>query len=345
MWLLSAPHGIFLHYSSIGVPHMNFLNLEYFVVIAEELSISAAAQHLHISQQALSRHISKLEDELGTSLFVRAHPLALTKEGQAFYETAKEILRLKGQYDQDLKKNISIPSTIRIGIGNTVGRSLLPNVLPDFFASYPNVPLRFIEDAPEHLKKAVNYDGLDLVIGSISNLPKSYKVIQLCEKHQLLIVPKAIMNAVFPDNADEMRRAFSAGYADMSVFADAPFIRMDRNYAAGRIQNEYYRLFDISPNHCLEMINSDVAFQLACSGCGILIYSKFFFDTIEASHRELYLQQVDVFQLPPLRGIDTICAYYPRDRHLSAPAQKFVQICQSFFRIYNETHPPLSGRV
>lgn len=314
---------------------MNFLNLEYFVVIAEELSISTAAQHLHISQQALSRHISKLEEELGITLFVRAHPLVLTKEGQNFYETAKEILRLKSQYDRDLKKNISIPPTIRIGIGNTIGRSLLPKVLPDFFEKFPNILLRIVEDAPEHLKKSVNYDGIDLVIGSISDLPKSYKVVQLCEKRQLLIVPKAIMNAVFPHNADEMRQKFLSSYADMSVFADAPFIRMDRNYAAGRIQNEYCRYFGISPTNRVEMINSDVAFQLAVSGCGILVYSKFFFDTMDAAHRKLYLQHVDVFQLPPLRGIDTICAYYPRDRYLSAPAQAFIQICQDFFRTYN----------
>ena len=41
---------------------MNFLNLEYFLVAAEELNFTRAAKRLYISQQSLSNHIAKLEE-------------------------------------------------------------------------------------------------------------------------------------------------------------------------------------------------------------------------------------------------------------------------------------------
>ena len=48
---------------------MNLLNLEYFLIAAEELNFTRAAKRLHIAQQSLSNHIAKLEDHFGTPLF------------------------------------------------------------------------------------------------------------------------------------------------------------------------------------------------------------------------------------------------------------------------------------
>lgn len=50
---------------------MNFQNLEYFLAAAEEPSLTRAAERLHISQQALSNQIARLEEELGCRLFAR----------------------------------------------------------------------------------------------------------------------------------------------------------------------------------------------------------------------------------------------------------------------------------
>lgn len=50
---------------------INFLNLEYFLVAAEELNFTKAAKRLYISQQSLSNHISNLEKEFDIALFHR----------------------------------------------------------------------------------------------------------------------------------------------------------------------------------------------------------------------------------------------------------------------------------
>ena len=60
---------------------INFLNLEYFLVAAEELSFTKAARRLFISQQSLSSHIANMEKELDIALFHRTSPLTLTYAG------------------------------------------------------------------------------------------------------------------------------------------------------------------------------------------------------------------------------------------------------------------------
>ena len=60
---------------------INFLNLEYFLVAAEELNFTRAAKKLFISQQSLSNHISNLEKEFDVVLFNRTSPLTLTYAG------------------------------------------------------------------------------------------------------------------------------------------------------------------------------------------------------------------------------------------------------------------------
>ena len=67
---------------------INFLNMKYFLVVAEARSFSAAAKQLYISQQTLSAHIAQIEEEIGTQLFERTRPLTLTPAGERFHRGA-----------------------------------------------------------------------------------------------------------------------------------------------------------------------------------------------------------------------------------------------------------------
>ena len=77
---------------------MNFLHLKYFLLVAEELNITRAAERLYISQQSLSNHISNMEKELDVKLFTRSPKLSLTYAGDLLVETATQILDLHSQY-------------------------------------------------------------------------------------------------------------------------------------------------------------------------------------------------------------------------------------------------------
>ena len=144
---------------------MDFTLLKSFIAVADEKSFSTAARHLFLSQQSLSKQIAKLEEELGTPLFLRSRPLGLTRDGKLFYDTAKEMLRLKQQYEESSSRSLGEAQFVHIGVEHTVARAVLPHVLPRFVSENPDTFLKLNEASPEVLQKAVSHDGVDLVIG------------------------------------------------------------------------------------------------------------------------------------------------------------------------------------
>lgn len=74
---------------------MEIRTLRYFWTIAEEGTVSKAAEALHITQPTLSRQIKELEEELGTELFIRGRrQIQLTEAGMFLKSCAEEILEL-----------------------------------------------------------------------------------------------------------------------------------------------------------------------------------------------------------------------------------------------------------
>lgn len=85
---------------------MNFRNLQYFYVTAKELNFTKAADQLHIVQQSLSYHISKLEEEFGQPLFDRNIPMALTPAGVRVRRKTPFLVHLKRPILGQLKRPI-----------------------------------------------------------------------------------------------------------------------------------------------------------------------------------------------------------------------------------------------
>lgn len=102
---------------------INFLNLEYFLVAAEELNFTKAAKKLFISQQSLSNHISNMEKEFDVILFNRTTPLTLTYAGQALKAKARQMLELRDETYRELSdiKDFSV-GQLTLGLSHTRGR-------------------------------------------------------------------------------------------------------------------------------------------------------------------------------------------------------------------------------
>jgi DNA-binding transcriptional LysR family regulator len=98
---------------------MDLRRVKAFIAVAETLSVTKAAERLHISQPPLSRHIHQLEEELGVTLFVRhRHGVTLTEAGRRLLDKARAVDAAASQFALTARQvSRGEANEIRIGIG------------------------------------------------------------------------------------------------------------------------------------------------------------------------------------------------------------------------------------
>jgi LysR family nitrogen assimilation transcriptional regulator len=122
---------------------MEFRSLRYFVQIAELGSITAAAQRLRVSQPSLTRHLHKLEQDLGVALFVRAHRgVELTAAGHSLMERGIRILGDVDRVSRELRLESDEPEgKVVLGITPTLCPVLVPQLVARIRRDYPKIEL------------------------------------------------------------------------------------------------------------------------------------------------------------------------------------------------------------
>ena len=313
---------------------MDFALLKSFIAVAEEKSFSTAAKHLFISQQTLSKQIAKLEEELDTALFVRSRPLSLTPDGKQFFQVSKQIIQLKQQFEESSSRSISRAHFIHMGNEHTIARALLPHILPSYVREHPDTYVKVSEESPDVLQKAIVYEGVDLVIGSLCNIPDNYEVLELCPKEHVLVVPKSIMEEINAHNA-------LAGHCgeegvDLSIFQCAPFIKLSKAGSGGRALNSYLKYYDVNVRFVCEVSNVENAFQLANGGLGIFIYPRIFWDMMAPELQEDYLNNLYILPLAQLPDIEPVCAYYNKESGLHGKTSELLDVIKDFFDKYQK---------
>jgi LysR family transcriptional regulator, nitrogen assimilation regulatory protein len=122
---------------------MEIRSLRYFVQIAELGSVTAAAKRLRVAQPSLTRHLHKLEDDLGVALFVRAHRgVELTAAGRSLLERSARILGDVDRVSRELRLEGNEPSgKVVLGITPTLCPVLLPQLIARLQRDYPKIEL------------------------------------------------------------------------------------------------------------------------------------------------------------------------------------------------------------
>ncbi|MCF6236835.1 MAG: LysR family transcriptional regulator [Gammaproteobacteria bacterium] len=154
---------------------MNTTDLKTFVTIAECGSFSKAASLLHLTQPAISKRISSLEQSLNIRLFDRiARKTKLTEAGQMLLQRAQKIL-LDLEDTRRLITNISshVGGKLSLGISHHIGLHRLPPILKQYTQQYPDVKLdlKFIDS--EAACQAVEKNELEIAVVTLPNQPSN----------------------------------------------------------------------------------------------------------------------------------------------------------------------------
>ncbi|MEM7693318.1 MAG: LysR family transcriptional regulator [Pseudomonadota bacterium] len=163
---------------------LRFRDLEYFIAIAAEGSLSRAAEACGISQPTLSAQLKRMEELLGVTLVERRHGSAtITAEGAEVLEAAREIMdsfyRVQRTTSGD---GVLLGRKLRFGVLPTIAPYFAPAFLTALTTLNDKAQIDFVEDRTDALELAVNADTLDFAITATSPRVGSLVALPLTEE-------------------------------------------------------------------------------------------------------------------------------------------------------------------
>lgn len=306
---------------------INFLNLEYFLVAAEELNFTKAAKKLFISQQSLSNHISNMEKEFDVILFNRTTPLTLTYAGQALKTRARQLLALKDETYRELAdiKDFAIGQLV-IGLSHTRGRVILPEILPVYKDRFPNIDLRLLEGNSTEMAAALLHGDIDLMIDLLPFHVENVETVPVCAEELLLVVPDSILRNTFPDRFEEVKQLLSE-HTDLSLLRDCPFLLIHPGNRVRTIADEMFEEAQITPKIVLETENIETVLALCIKGMGITFYPKMFISGHQEMQSHLGNKSlVNFYSLDYPKAHSTLAIGYHKDHYMSQATKEFIRV-------------------
>ena len=135
-----------------------------FVAIADTGNFSTAAEVVLRTPSAVSMQIKKLEDQLGTTLFLRdARSVALTPQGEVLLTYARRLIALSNEaVSRFIMPELS--GVVRLGAPDDIAERLLPGILKNFASKFPGIMVDVTVDGSVRLRRQMEEQRFDLVL-------------------------------------------------------------------------------------------------------------------------------------------------------------------------------------
>ncbi|MDT8377327.1 MAG: LysR family transcriptional regulator [Desulfotignum sp.] len=172
---------------------MDLYHLKTFFTLGKIRNFTRTADHLHITQSAVSHAIKKLEISIDAALIDRkSRDLVLTDAGKILFRSCEKIFYELEKTDQDLaglKKQT--PLTIRVGATVEFGTTILINHINAFLERFPELHIDFLFS--HHLLEPLLQDSVDLIIDCEPHMAENLEKIHLFkEQYVTIAAPKFI---------------------------------------------------------------------------------------------------------------------------------------------------------
>ena len=175
-------------------------DLEIFAAVVEHSSLNRASRQLNLSQPALSRKISKLEERLGVALFNRyGKRLELTEVGRLTYTYALEQRQQRSKFLEALSKfNDGEPKLVTLGASLTSLQTTLPPLVNAYMEKYPTAELKLITGKTHEIVSSVSEGKCDVGLIASSIQEPGLRCIPLFEDQLRLVVSEHHPLNLFP---------------------------------------------------------------------------------------------------------------------------------------------------
>ncbi|HET7365200.1 MAG TPA: LysR family transcriptional regulator [Burkholderiales bacterium] len=283
--------------------------LQVFHAVAKHGSFTKAAETLFMTQPAVTFQIKQLEEQYNVRLFERGHgQISLTDAGRMVFEYAERILALAAELDarvKDLTGQVAGP--LLIGASMTIADYLLPQVLGEFNARFPNVVPRLLVANSETVQNQVAERSLDIgFIEGESLLPSL--VTEVCCEDELQLV-------CAPSHALARHAAISA-----DLLAQHAYVSREPGSGTREVADHYLQKAGLGPEalHPVMELGSPEALKgLVGTGVGFAIMSR------ATVAKETRLGELVAIAFAP-RMVRNLCIVYPKQTFQSKLLASFV---------------------
>lgn len=294
--------------------------IEHILKIAEEKSITKAAEKLYLTQSALNQQLLHLEHELGTPLFKRSKTnLGPTRAGEIYLEGAREMLRVKqNTYSQISDLTHGYTGTIRVGMTPVRGPDMFIHVYPAFHEQYPNLVVVPYELNVFQMQKLVTAGDLDLGFMTLFESQRDDNEYQnLYEEEILIAVPEAwnLEGAVMEAGKRRPRLPLLA-------LKDRPMILLRKQTTMRPVLDRLFRARQVVPQILFDTANPATILEMVRAGicCGI----------VAESTAQGFEQGIRYYSFEkPLRW--NVAVSYPKGAFLNQAEKLFIQQAREYW--------------
>ncbi len=293
----------------------NNLNLYHiFYTVAKNKNISLAAKELYISQPAISKAISKLENNLETTLFIRSsRGVTLTEEGGILFEQVRNAFTSINNGEEQLRKIARLGvSHLSIGVSITLCKYILLPYLKEFIKENPHVTisitchpsLETIRDIENGITE-IGLVGIPSDTGTLHYEP-------VCEIQDTFVATDTYLkNLRIRENGTRT-----------SLLANANFMMLNKENISRKYVDNYLISHQITMNNILEINTMDLLIELAKIDLGIAcVIRNFVKDDIKnGTFKELTFKRTI-----PKRRVGFV---YREDMPMSDTMKKFMEFVE-----------------
>ena len=243
----------------------NLSQYKIFYEVAKAGNISKAAKELYISQPAISKAISKLEDNLGLSLFTRSsRGVQLTSEGEILFEHTREAFDALERGEQELKRIQEFDiGHLRIGVSNTLCKYILLPYLKTFIDQYPHMKVTIESQATAQTLARLEQQKIDLGL-----------VAEPSVRRDLAFIPVMDIQDTFVTTPNYLENLYLREGQDTSLFETGNIMLLDTSNMTRHHVDEYMAENNIFPHQILEVTTMDLLIEFAKIGLGIACVIK-----------------------------------------------------------------------
>lgn len=246
---------------------MHLKELQYIVTLADEGSISRAADRLYMAQSSLSQFLQQYEAELGISLFARTSKgIRETAAGKLFISSARNILLSYRQVQNELWDMAELQGgSVTLGISSFRGMYMLPRVLKHFYKAYPKVKVDIVEANSMALEDRISDGSIDLAILALP-LTRLKHDVEFLRKDEIFIV--AAKNHPVMEFTHS-RKHSSYKWIDLKDTSEFEFILSDYDTILGSISRRQFHKAGIDVISHNTNITAPMAAAMAREGLGL----------------------------------------------------------------------------